>query len=71
MSLTSLKDSGFTTPGNKKELEDSKNKLKVVSQKLSNLISDSQKQRKRSAEKKQIIAELGGKSPTNYQKPIL
>ena len=34
VSLTSLKDSGFTTPENKKEMEDSKNKLKVSKQKL-------------------------------------
>ena len=29
VSSTSSKDSGFTTPGNKKELKDSKNKLKM------------------------------------------
>ena len=35
---------------------------------LKNLISDSQKQRKRRAEKKQIIAELADKIPTNAAK---
>ena len=53
---------------NKKELEDSKNKLKVVKKNLKNLTSDSQKQRKRCAKKKQMIAESADKSPTNAAK---
>ena len=62
------KDSGITTPENKKELEDSKNKLKMKKQNLRNLISDLQKQLKFHAEKKQMIAELAGKSPINAAK---
>ena len=54
VSLTSLKDSGFTTPKNKKELEDSKNKLNLAKEKLKNLISDSQKQQNCRSEKKQM-----------------
>ena len=66
--IVSLKDSGFTISKNKKGLEDYKNKLKVVKQKLRNLISNSQKQRKRHAVKKQMIAELADKSPVNSAK---
>ena len=41
----------------------------MATQKLRNLINDSQKkQRKRCAEKKQMIAELADKSPTNAAK---
>ena len=68
VSLNSLKDSGFNTPAKKSELEYSKIKLKLAKQKLGNLISDSEKQRKRRAEKKQTIAELAGKCPTNAAK---
>ena len=68
VSLTSLKDSGFTTSENRKELGDSKNKLKMVKQKHRNLRCDSQKQRRRRAKKKRMIAELADKSPTNAAK---
>ena len=63
-----LRDSGFNTPANKSELEDSKIKLKLAKQKLGNLISDPEKERKRRAEKKQTTAELAGKCPTNAVK---
>ena len=39
-----------------------------MKQKLKNVISDSQEQRKRCAGKKQMIAELADKSPTNAAK---
>ena len=39
-----------------------------MKKKLRNVISDSQKQRKRCAGKKQMIAELADKSPTNAAK---
>ena len=68
VSLNSLKDSGFNTLANKSELEDSKIKLKLAKQKLRNLISDSEKQSKPRAEKKQTIAELAGKCPTKAAK---
>ena len=67
--LTSLKHSDFTTSENKKELEDSIKKIKGGEAKLRNLISDSQKQRKRRAEKKQVISELAdSKIPANTAK---
>ena len=66
VSLTSLKEEKNTRK--QKETRRFRKKLKVVKQKLKNLISDPQKQQKRPAEKKQMIAELADKNPTNAAK---
>ena len=66
--MTCLKDAGFLTAANKKELEDSKANLEKPKQKLRNLIKDAEKQRKRRAEKKQIVSSLADKSPESVAK---
>ena len=66
--LTSLKESGLATTENVKHFKEARDQLKEKKQKLKALISDTQRQRKRRAEKKKVISEMSNQSNSNASK---
>ena len=63
--LSHLKSSGFATAENIKQLNMARLELKQSEAKLRYLISDAEKQKKRSAEKKALVMQFAGQNESN------
>ena len=68
VSLGQLKDSGFATDENLKDLNKARVDLKQAKKKLQHLLKDAEGQKKRRAEKKKLILQLASESEVNSKK---